>query len=122
ELNGWTISNGSILNPIDPYTMVDQGGGHYTATIGEPGELFSDDPYNWKIAGGGDNNWATSMPASDARVYTYANGQINSHLYAQTTWDDGWSRSNSRRVGYDDSQQFGWEIVGDFNNWSGTHD
>ncbi len=106
EFNGWSTDN----------EMVDQGGGHYTASITG---LFDNQPYNWKV---GTADWATSMPASDSRVYTDANGDINLHLWDQTSWDDGWFPNNSRRVGYDDPQQFGWEIVGSFNNWPGTFD
>jgi hypothetical protein len=108
SFNGWTTDN----------PMTDQGGGHYTANITG---LFDDAPFMWKIA---DANWtgSTTHPNSDARVYTNALGEINYHLYDQTSWDDGWYPNNARRVGYDDPQQFDWEIVGSFNGWSNTHD
>lgn len=115
--NAWGTGNGSSLNPVDPFPMIDQGGGEYTVTIGADGDFFDNLPFNWKIAGGGADNWATSMPASDSRVYTDANGQINFHLYDQTTWNDGWFPNNTRRVGYDDSQLFDWEVIGSLNNW-----
>jgi hypothetical protein len=106
DFNGWAADN----------AMVDQGGGHYTASITG---LFDSSPFNWKIA---TSDWATAMPASDSRVYSDDSGNINFHLYDQTTWTDGWFPNNARRVGYDDHQQFGWEIVGSFNNWPTTFD
>jgi hypothetical protein len=107
QFNNWSTDN----------PMTDQGGGHWTAAITG---LFDDQPYNWKIAVA---DWSVNMPTSDSRVYTDALGEINFHLYDQTTWDDGWFPNNVRRVGYNDHQQFDWEIVGSFNGWpGGMHD
>jgi hypothetical protein len=55
-------------------------------------------------------------------VYTDAVGDISFHLYDNTSWDDGWLPNNVRRVGYEDHQQFDWEITGTFNAWPATHD
>jgi hypothetical protein len=95
--------------------LVDQGGGHYTAHITG---LFDNEGYEYKIA---DANWtgATTHPGTNGKVYTDVNGDINFHLYDQTTWTDGWYPNNTRRVGYNDHQQFDWEIVGSFNGWPG---
>ena len=35
-------------------------------------------------------------------------------------WADGSAPSNASRGGYDDSNQFDWELVGPFNGWPGT--
>jgi hypothetical protein len=113
EFNGWTQDNPMTVDPMDPT--------HYTAAITG---LFDDQPYNWKIACCGADGWGTNMPSSDARVYTNPLGEINFHLWDDTTWEDGWFPNNVRRVGYEDSQQFDWEIVGTFTDpdWSATHD
>lgn len=121
--NNWEIGNGSTINPIADFPMVDQGGGHYTAVIGDHGDFFDNEPYDFKIAR---EDWSIEMPGigpgNDGRVYTDANGQIRFHMYDQTTWSDGWLPNNVRRVGYDDHQQFDWEVVGSFNGWSGAAD
>jgi hypothetical protein len=109
EFNGWTQDN----------PMTDEGGGHWTADIGP---LFDNQPYNWKIACCGGDGWAINMPSSDARVHTDALGEIHLHLYDQTSWSDGWFPDNVRRVGYEDHQQFDWEIVGTFNAWAAAFD
>lgn len=121
EFNSWGISNGSTIVPVADFPMVDEGGGHYTALIGEHGDFFDNQPYNYKIA---KDDYSIEMPGigpgNDGRVYSDVNGQMKFHMYDQTTWSDGWLPNNVRRVGYDDPQQFDWEIVGTFNNWPGT--
>jgi hypothetical protein len=106
EFNTWSLDN----------PMTDQGGGHWTADITG---LFDNQPYNWKIAVA---DWSVNMPASDSRIYSDALGELHYHLYDQISWDDGWLPNDRRRVGYNDHNQFDWEIVGSFNSWSGTHD
>jgi hypothetical protein len=101
--------------------MVHQGGIHWTADITG---FFSDIPQNFKIA---EEDWSPEMPGigegHDARTYTDPNGEMHFHLYDQTSWSDGWFPNNVRRIGYDDHQQFDWELVGSFNNWPGdAHD
>jgi hypothetical protein len=96
--------------------VVDPGNAtHYTANItGQVDNL----PINWKIA---EEDWSPEMPGigegNHARVYTDAQGAINFHLWDNTSWNDGWFPNNVRRVGYQDHQQFDWEIVGSFNDW-----
>lgn len=123
EFNSWGTSNGSTINPIADYPMVDEGGGHYTSVIGNYGDFFDNQPYNYKIAR---EDWSIEMPGigpgTDGRNYTDASGQMKFHLYDQTTWSDGWSPNSVRRVGYDDHQQFDWEIAGSFNSWPGAAD
>jgi hypothetical protein len=91
--------------------MIDQGGGHYTASVSG---LFANVTYEYKIATA---DWTTSMPGSNGKITSNAAGELNFHLYDNTSWNDGWSPSNTRRVGYEDSQQFDWEVIGSFNNW-----
>jgi hypothetical protein len=106
EFNGWTTDN----------PMTDQGGGLWTADITG---LFNGEPYNFKLANA---DWSTAQPASDSRIYSNAAGELHFRLYDQTSWSDGWFPNDRRRVGYEDHQQFDWEIVGSFNGFSGTHD
>ena len=47
---------------------------------------------------------------------------MNFYELQSASWGDGWSPSNTHRVGYDDPGQFGWEIVGSINGWPGTND
>ena len=96
--------------------MVDQGGGHYTATVSG---LFSNTAFEYKLANA---DFSTSIPGSNGKVTSNAAGEINFHLYDNTTWTDGWYPNNVRRVGYDDPLQFGWEAVGSFNGWPGAGD
>jgi hypothetical protein len=98
--------------------VVDPGDStHYTADIAG----FESYPYNWKVA---EEDWSPELPGigenNDARFYTNELGNARIHLYDQTTWNDGYQPNNARRVGYDDHNQFDWEIVGSFNNWPGT--
>jgi hypothetical protein len=112
EFEGWQ-------NPPDPaYQMVVDPGDptHYTKDVTG---LFDNQPYNFKIAVA---DWSVNMPTSDSRIYTDALGELHFHLYDQTTWDDGWFPNNVRRIGYDDHQQFDWEIAGTFNGWGGDPD
>jgi hypothetical protein len=112
EFNNWTVDNPMVVDPGNA--------AHYTADVTG---LFESSPYFWKIA---EEDWAPEMPGTgagnDGRVYTNAQGGIKFHLWDNTTWNDGWLPNNVRRVGYDDHQQFDWEIVGSFNGWPGTPD
>ena len=121
EFNSWGISNGSSIMPVADFPMVDQGGGHYTALIGEHGDFFDNSRTTTKLRGKiGRSKCPALGRGNDGRVYTDVNGQIKFHMYDQTTWNDGWFPNNVRRVGYDDHQQFDWEIVGSFNSWPGA--
>ena len=110
EFNGWGLDNPMIVDPGDST--------HYTANLTG---LFESSPYNWK---GALEDWSIEMPGigpgNDARAYSDTTGNLNLHMYDQTTWSDGYLPNNSRRVGYDDTKAFGWEIVGSFNGWPGT--
>jgi hypothetical protein len=113
EFNAWTQDNPMTQDPMDST--------HWTADLTG---LFDNQPYNFKIACCGVDGWLVNMPASDGRVYTDALGELHLHLYDQTNWSDGWLPNDVRRVGYEDHQQFDWEIAGTFTDpdWSETHD
>ncbi len=112
EFNAWGIDNPMVVDPADAT--------HYTANV--TGQL-ENTRFLWKIA---EEDWSPEMPGTgpnnDGRAHSNATGTINFHLWDKTTWDDGWFPNNVRRVGYDDHQQFDWEIVGSFNNWPGPPD
>jgi hypothetical protein len=114
------------VNHTDPWNdlthqMVDQGGGHYTATIGGP-QYFPNVPFDYKLANA---DYSTQAPISgDGHVVTDNNGEVNFHLWTNNgnPWTDGWYPNNGPRAGYQDPGQFGWEINGTFNNWLPTAD
>jgi hypothetical protein len=109
EFNGFGTDIPMVVDPGDST--------HYTANI----VGFGSFPYNWKIA---EEDWSPELPGigpgNDARFYTNPAGEGRLHLYDQTTWSDGYFPNNARRVGYDDHDQFDWEIVGSFNGWPGA--
>jgi hypothetical protein len=112
EFNAWGLDHPMVVDPGDAT--------HYTANV--TGQV-ENSRFLWKIA---EEDWAPEMPGTgpnnDGRTYSDATGAINFHLWDQTSWNDGWFPNNVRRVGYNDHQQFDWEIVGSFNNWPGAPD
>jgi hypothetical protein len=114
--NGW--STGNVDGSIPDYPMVVDPGDatHYTANFSG---MFSNDPWEWKIA---TSDWSINMPSGNSKVYVDAAGEINFHLWDNTTWSDGWFPNAERRVGYNDHQQFDWEIVGSMNGWPAAAD
>ena len=54
------------------------------------------------------------------RVRANAAGEIdlNLHELTGTSWGDGWSPANTHRIGYDDHDEFNWDIMGSFNAWA----
>ena len=111
---------GSTPNPFDDtqFQMIDQGGGHYTRTVGG---FFDDITFEYKIA---NLDFTTSFPSTNGKVTTNADGEMNFHLRTNNNqpWNDGWAPNNVPRAGYDDSQIYDWEVVGSFNSWPGTGD
>jgi hypothetical protein len=112
DFNAWGLDHPMAVDPGDAT--------HYTANV--TGQV-ENTRFLWKIA---EEDWFPEMPGTgennDGRVHTNAMGEIGFHLWDQTTWNDDWFPNNVRRVGYDDHQQFDWEIVGSFNNWPGPPD
>ncbi len=94
--------------------LVDQGGGYFTGTISG---LTPGDRFNYKI---GRDDWSASAPGSDGRVIADASGEINFNFWESTSWGDGWEPSTEMRVGYQDPDQFGWELIGAMNAWAGA--
>jgi len=98
------------------YQLIDTGDGvHFTGTVGG---LFPEFNYDFKIA---NEDFSISVPTNNGRVKTDTNGEIHFHLWDDETWEDGWFPNNERRVGYNDSGLFDWEIAGNFNTppWEG---
>jgi hypothetical protein len=120
-------------NPIDPinnppsefndlsFQMVDQGGGHYTRTVGDSATYFPNTPFDYKLA---NLDYSTSAPGDNGHIVTDNNGEMNFHLWTNNgnPWTDGWYPNNGPRAGYKDPQQFGWEVVGSFNSWPAAAD
>ncbi|HVT30003.1 MAG TPA: PEP-CTERM sorting domain-containing protein, partial [Lacipirellulaceae bacterium] len=111
-------ANDMITGGTDPWNdlthqMVDQGGGHYTATVEG---TYIGEPFDYKLA---NSDYSTAAPGSNGRVVTNNNGEVNFHLWTNNgdPWTDGWYPNSGPRAGYDDPQQFGWEVIGSFNNW-----
>lgn len=108
------------FNAWDETPMVDDGDGTYSLTIDG---FQASAPHEFKIATGG---WAQAWPPTNAA------GRFNSGDYYGDAGgftfhfrpgpaNDGWLPA-ADRVGYDDPKQFGWEIMGTFNNWDGGVD
>lgn len=88
--------------------MVDDLDGTYSLTIGSlSGEQ------EFKVA---QNDWASSWPGSNAKVPATGAGTLTIH-FRPGAIADGWSPAGDR-VGWDDPQLFGWEIMGAFNGWN----
>ncbi len=103
------------------HQMLDEGGGHYTATVGDSLTYFPNIALDYKLA---NSDYSTQSPLTNGHVVTDANGEVNFHLWTNNgdPWTDGWSPKAGPRAGYDDPLQFGWEVVGSFNGWPGTAD
>jgi hypothetical protein len=102
DFNGWTNS----ANP-----MLDQGGGHFLYAVSglSPAQITE-----FKITV---DNWSENYPGSNAKTMANSAGEITFHFY-QGASADGWNPSGYSRVGYDDHQQFDWEVIGDMNGWA----
>lgn len=113
----WYI-RGSFNNFDTSTPLIDQGNGHFTATVTG---LTAGTDYEYKAA---HDDYSGAVPGSNGKVRADANGEIHFHFYELDggTWTDGWSPANESRVGYDDHNLFDWEIVGSFNAWLGTGD
>lgn len=105
DFNGWAGND---------YPLVDQGGGYFTGSVTG---LTPGSDYEYKIAS---EDWSTSYPGSNGKTTADASGVATFHFY-DGTFSDGWNPSGYSRVGYDDHQQFDWELMGTPNDpdWSG---
>lgn len=90
--------------------MTDNGDGSYylTASGFTPGGSLQ-----FKITPG---SWSTSWPSDNVSSLFDANGNFTFRWYPGVQ-NDGWTPLQNR-VGYDDPQQFGWDVIGSFNGWS----
>jgi len=106
--NGWSLDTPMNAN----------GDGTYSVTIDQystgVSNMTAGTQHDFKVDETGD--WSSAFPGSDARTVVDASGEITVHFYPGLI-NDGWRRL-SDRVGYVDPQQFGWEIIGSFNNWT----
>lgn len=106
---GQTYNARGTFNGWGETPMIDDGDGTYSLTI--PG-LTTGDRHDFKIA---QNDWASSWPGSNPRAAVDASGELTLY-FTPGAVTDGWNPA-ADRVGYDDSGQFGWEIMGAFNSW-----
>jgi hypothetical protein len=60
------------------------------------------------------------VPGTNMRVRANAAGEIDLKLHelTGTSWGDGWSPANTHRVGYEDHNEFDWDIMGSVDNWT----
>jgi hypothetical protein len=67
---------------------------------------------------------SVQVPEDNMKVRANAAGEITLNFYELdgASWTDGWSPSDTHRVGYVDSNEYDWEIVGEFNGWLGVND
>jgi hypothetical protein len=94
--------------------MVNNGGGLYTHT--ETG-LTAGTFYEFKAA---NNNYSIEAPpGGNVKAPADANGEVSLRFYQNNTWSDGWMPNNQYRIGYKDPGLFGWELMGEFNNFAG---
>ena len=94
--------------------MNDDLDGSYSVTVGG---LTAGARHNYKVAF---NDWEASWPGSDGRTAVDGSGDITFHYFPGAI-ADGWNPAGDR-VGYDDHGQFGWEIIGGFNDIGGGWD
>lgn len=108
-----------LRGPQIPDTpLVPQGGGLYTLDLTG---LTPEADYDLRVFR---SDLSASAPSGDAKVRANSNGEIHVRFYELTdgSWNDGWNPDSAHRFGYVDHNLYDWEIVGEFNGWSGTND
>jgi hypothetical protein len=100
--------------------MLNNGGGLYTHT--ETG-LTTGQFYEFKAA---NNDYSIQAPENsngprNVKAAADADGEISLRFFFNNDWTgiDNWMPNNQYRVGYEDSGQHGWELMGEFNGWAG---
>jgi len=106
EFNDW----GNLGDLVMSETFA--GSGVYTATATG---LTSGQGYEFKCT---TPDWSFNGPPSNARTVADANGSITFFFNPSTTYADGWMPNSDKRVGWNDSGQFDWELMGSVNGWS----
>jgi hypothetical protein len=104
QFNNWPGS-GDTSNQL-----TDLGGGHYSATVSDPGALCPGGACEFKIA---NLDWSVASPGGNSKAALNGSGELTVHLWDNTNWSDGWYPRYERRVGYDDPGH-GWELMGTF--------
>jgi hypothetical protein len=111
----WLIHNTPLAGQTQiPDTQLnDLGGGQYDLQLTG---LTAATDYDFKVVS---SDLSESVPGSNMRVRANAAGEIDLKFHELTgaTWGDGWSPANAHRVGYADSLEFDWELIGDFTGW-----
>lgn len=102
DFNGWDTSA----------PLTGDGFGTFSATI--TGLTPGDRP-EYKIATG---DWSDSWPGSNGKVVVDGAGEITFNFMPGPAADSWFPAAD--RVGYEDPLQFGWEIIGAFDGWTGT--
>ncbi|MCK4660673.1 MAG: PEP-CTERM sorting domain-containing protein [Phycisphaerae bacterium] len=106
----WTVvgSHQSWTMPGDEMTEVIEDV-HYQYTINGSGRL------EFKVADG-TSSWDNVWPANNREAKLADPGQLVVNFYPGT-FDDGWFPSE-KRVGYEDPEEYNWDIMGSFNGWA----
>jgi len=103
DFNGWPSDTTDQMTEVTTT--------HYTHTItAQPAGALQE--YKISVL-----DWSLTWPGSNGMVAVDALREVNFHFYPDT-FADGWSPAQDR-VGYEDSGQHGWDIMGSFNGWAG---
>ncbi len=109
------VAHGTFGNDV---TLTSQGSGVYTASLTglTPGTGYDVQVFR--------SDASSHWPGTPAKITADGAGNINLKYYELqgANWNDGWSPDTFNRVGYTDPQQFGWEVIGQFNNWPPAND
>lgn len=105
EFNGWSGTSNQFA---------DMGGGMWQTSITglTPGSAYQ---FKETI-----DDWSVNTPTSGGNAIALANaaGVLTLNFFPNTSWADGYQPATEARIGYVDSGQHGWDIMGDFNGWS----
>ncbi len=96
-------------NSCDPMIQIGPNKYEYIVT-----GLFAGAEYEFKATV---DDWSMSAPGSNAKAAADDFDEIHVFLYDTMTHGDGWLPEEQWRVGYNDSNIFGWEIAGEMNGW-----
>jgi len=113
----WLARNLVAPTPLLPdQTLVDEGGGLFTASYSG---LTPQADYEFRVLR---SDASAQVPGSNnVKIRADISGNIDLSLYELdgASWGDGWNPDNAHRVGYEDHNEFDWEIMGSFpaSNW-----
>jgi len=99
SFNGWN-SAGDLMTESPP--------GKWSTTINTTAGR-----HEWKVTIG---DWSQNWPGNNARA-DFGAGSLTLNFYPSPA-ADGWFPT-ANRVGYDDPELHGWDIMGSFNGWTG---